>query len=76
MAVYVRLDDVDAETLSVVGFVLIDENEAYWVYRYLGEDVVVDKADPFAYVDDINDAAILGSELVPVPPNSQCDDGH
>lgn len=69
MGYYVSLDNVDDLTLSIVGFVLIDENEAYWLYRYQGEDVLVDKDDPFVIVDDINDAAILGFEIIPMPPN-------
>lgn len=73
MAFYVSLDGVDEDTLSIVGFVLIDENEATKLYRYCGEDILVDKSDPFVYVDDLNDAAILGSEIIPMPPKNH---GH
>lgn len=68
MGFYVSLDGVDEGTLLLAGFVLVDENEAFKVYRHYGEDVIVDKTDPFVIVEDINDATILGSEIIPMPP--------
>lgn len=70
MGFYVSLDGVDDATLLLAGFVLVDEDEAFRVYRYYGEDVVVDKSDPFVIVEDINDAATLGSEIIPMPPEN------
>ena len=68
MGFYVNLKDADDGHLLLAGYVLIDENDQYWVYRHFGDDIIVDKSDPFIVVDDINDAAILGSDIVPMPP--------
>ncbi|MEM7689678.1 MAG: hypothetical protein AAF291_11720 [Pseudomonadota bacterium] len=68
MGFYVNLEDVNDLQLAIAGFVLVSDNEQFRVYRHLGEDVIVDKSDPFVVVDDINDAAVLGSEIVPMPP--------
>lgn len=68
MGVYVALDNVSDETLLLCGYVKIDENEDHLIYRHFGEDIVVFKDDPFLIVEDINDAAILGSEIIPLPP--------
>jgi hypothetical protein len=68
MGFYVNLDGVADGQLLLAGYVLVDENEQFRVYRHFGEDIIVDKSDPFIVVDDINDAAILGSEIVPMPP--------
>ncbi|WP_338241545.1 hypothetical protein [Aurantiacibacter hainanensis] len=70
MGFYVSLDGVDDGTLLLAGFVLIEEGEAYKIYRHYGEDVIVDKDDPFVVVEDINDAAVLGSEIIPIPPEN------
>jgi hypothetical protein len=68
MGFYVNLDGVQDGQLLLAGYVLVDENEQFRVYRHFGEDIIVDKSDPFIVVDDINDAAILGSDIVPMPP--------
>ena len=68
MGFYVNLDGVPDGKLLLAGYILVDEDEQFWVYRHFGEDIVVDKSDPFIVVDDINDAAILGSDIIPMPP--------
>lgn len=68
MGFYVNLENVNDLQLSLAGFVLVSENDDFRVFRHFGEDVIVDKSDPFVIVDDINDAAVLGSEIVPMPP--------
>lgn len=70
MGYYVRLDDTDDDTLLMAGFVLVEENDDIRVFRHFGDDVIVDKSDPFVVVDDINDAAVLGTELIPMPPEN------
>lgn len=68
MGFYVNLDGVSDGQLALAGYILVDEDDGYWIYRHYGEDVIVDKADPFIVVDDINDATILGSDIIPMPP--------
>lgn len=68
MGFYVNLDGVQDGQLLLAGYVLIDENDQFRVYRHFGEDIIVDRSDPFIVVDDINDAAILGSDIIPMPP--------
>lgn len=70
MGFYVRLDDVDDHTLLIAGFVVVDENDDFRVLSHYGEHVIVDKSDPFVVVDDINDAAVLGSDIIPMPPKN------
>ncbi len=72
MGFYVNLQNVDDGQLLVAGFVLIGENDHFRIYRHYGEDVIVDKSDPFVIVEDINDAAVLGSDIVPMPPKGHC----
>lgn len=67
MEVYVRLDNVEPSALLLAGFVLTEQNEAFRIYRHRGEDVIVQKDDPFVIVDDINYAATLGYEVIPLP---------
>lgn len=63
MRVYVSLDGVSEEQLQFLGYILISENDEFRVYYHLGEEVIVEKADPFIYVEDLNDAALFGSEI-------------
>ena len=64
---YVRLDDIPDEKLEFLGYILVDEDDEYKVYYHLGEYIIVDKADPFMFIHDHNDAAALGSEAISLP---------
>jgi hypothetical protein len=66
---YVSLNGVDDDTLSFCGYVKIAEDDDHVIYRHFGDDVIVIKSDPFLIVDDINDAALLGSDIIPMPPD-------
>jgi hypothetical protein len=70
MGFYVRLDEIDDELLQLAGFVRIAENEKFIIYSHFGDDVIVNKHDPFVIVDDVNDAAMLGSDIIPMPPEN------
>ena len=67
---YVSLDGVGDDDLLMCGYVKVTENENFRVYRHYGEDIIVYNNDPFIYVDDINDANILGfgKKMIPAPP--------
>jgi hypothetical protein len=64
---YVRLENVPDDKLDFLGYILMHENDETKVYYHLGDHIIVDKADPFMFVHDRNDAAILGSEAITVP---------
>lgn len=64
---YVSIKEISDEKLEVLGYIAIDENEHTKTYYHFGEEMIVDKADPFIYVDDINDARSLGSEAIVFP---------
>jgi hypothetical protein len=66
---YVRIDNIPEEKLEFLGYILMDENEDTKIYYHLGDYIIVDKSDPFLFVHDYNDAAILGSEAISVPEN-------
>jgi hypothetical protein len=63
---YVSLDGVSEETLEMLGYYKLDESDQFAVYYHKGEEIIVEKADPFIYIDDINDAPYFGSEIVSV----------
>ncbi|WP_293645352.1 hypothetical protein [Sphingopyxis sp. RIFCSPHIGHO2_12_FULL_65_19] len=64
---YVRLDDVPDEKLEFLGYILVEEDEYTKVYYHLGDYVIVDKSDPFMFIHDHNDTALLGSEAISLP---------
>jgi hypothetical protein len=66
---YVRLEGVSEDQLEFLGYILMDENTETKVYYHLGDYIIVDKSDPFLFVHDYNDAALLGSEAISVPEN-------
>jgi len=47
--------------------VLVHETDDLKIYNHFGDEMIVDKADPFLLVDDINDAVALGSEVIALP---------
>jgi len=54
--------------LEFFGFVLVDEDDEFCIYLCKGEKHIVEKANPFLYVEDINDANYLRSrEKIAVP---------
>ena len=63
---YVRLDNVTDEQLEFLGYILMDEDDDTKVYYHLGDYIIVEKADPFMFVHDRNDASLLGSEAISV----------
>ena len=66
MRAYVSLDRISDEQLEFLGYILITENELFKLYLHKGEEIIVDKSDPFIMVDDLNDAALMGSEILHV----------
>jgi hypothetical protein len=64
---YVSIKDVSDELLGVLGYVLVHETDDLKIYNHFGDEMIVDKADPFLLVDDINDAVALGSEVIALP---------
>lgn len=64
MKFHVSLEDVSDETLEFLGYILIEEDERFRLYVHKGDQILVDKEDPFLMVDDLNDAALLGSEII------------
>lgn len=67
MLYYVSIKNVSDEQLKFLGYILVSEDADTRLYRHFGEDILVDRADPFIYVDDLNDAILLGGETVTVP---------
>lgn len=63
MRVYVSLDGVTEGQLEFLGYILLAEDEEFKVYYHQGEEVIVDKNDPFIYVDDLNDASLFGAQI-------------
>lgn len=64
---YVSIEHVSEETLSFLGYILFSEDEHTKVYYHLGEEIIVDKADPFIYVDDANDVPLFRGDVMAIP---------
>lgn len=64
---YVSIKDVSDETLGFLGYRLVHETPTLKIYNHFGDEHMVDKDDPFLMLDDINDAAALGSEVFLLP---------
>lgn len=74
MRYFVRIRGVPDEFLSILGYEMVKETDEFKVYLHKGELAVVKKADPFLYVDDLNDARILKSQdLMVIPPKEGID---
>lgn len=68
MRYYVSIADVSDEFLEFLGYVLREETDEFKVYSRHGELMVVQKTNPFLYVDDLNDARILkGRNMMAIP---------
>lgn len=70
---YVSVAHISDEFLGLLGYVLIHESAEFKIYSHFGDEVIVDKADPFILVDDVNDAVAMGSEVIAVPSGRQDD---
>ena len=67
---YVALDDISDEQLAFLGYTLIKDSEKFKIYNdYSGDNHIVYKANPFIYVDDVNDALYLNASVVINAPN-------
>jgi hypothetical protein len=61
---------VSDEVLEFLGYVKIDENDEFKAYVRHGEPILVKKANPYLYVDDLNDARILKDRnVMEIPPD-------
>lgn len=71
MKFYVDVYDVPLETLELVGFQVIAEDDEFILVALKGEEQILSKKRPrFLYVEDYNDYIILtGARAVPVPPD-------
>ena len=71
---FVRIDGVDDDDLAFLGYVLVAEDDAFKLYRdYLGDEYIVDRQNPYLFVEDLNDAQIILSKsgrpgLIEPPP--------
>ena len=69
--VFVQIPNVSDEFLEFLGYVKVDENEEFKAYVRHGEVIVVKKANPYLYVDDLNDARILKDRnVMEIPPDA------
>ena len=58
---YVDISEVPEDTLEFLGYYCLAQNEEFKFYRDVyGDEHVVEKAHPFIYMEDVNDAAIIG----------------
>lgn len=61
----VSVSHLTQEQLAFLGYRLIKENEAFCVYEdYMGDDHIVQKANPYMVVEDFNDALAINSTTV------------
>ena len=56
---FVSIAGVSDEFLEFLGYVKVAENDEFKVYLRHGERMVVKTANPYLFVDDLNDARIL-----------------
>jgi hypothetical protein len=67
--VYVQIPNVSDEFLEFLGYVKVEESEEFKGYLRHGEPIVVKKANPYLFVDDLNDARILKDRnVMEIPP--------
>lgn len=66
MSWYVSIDHLTEEQLSFAGFIKIDENNDFIVYRQYNGDhhIVVKSGTKLIKVDDINDVVAINSARV------------
>ncbi len=71
---YVSIDGIEDSDLEFLGYTLVVESENIKLYRDIyGDEHTVQKERPRLYVEDLNDAQILGGKslsknLTAVPP--------
>jgi hypothetical protein len=70
---YVNISGITQEFLDFLGYIVICENEEFKILSNKGTLHIVDKSRPRLYVDDKNDAGLLGGpfahrEKMPFPP--------
>lgn len=76
MRYYVSIAGVPDEFLEFLGYVSVPgaETDELKAYRRHGDVMVVKKANPFLYVDDLNDARILKSRnIMEIPAEDEED---
>lgn len=74
MGWYVDITDVPAEKLEFLGYFPIAQDDEFLLYANKSEAHVVQKHGPrrWLYVEDLNDAHILGFKAkVPAPPDGK-----
>ncbi len=70
---YVNIAGISQEFLDFLGYVVVYEDGEFKVLSHKGDIHVIDKSRPRLYVDDQNDAGLLGGpfayrEKMPFPP--------
>lgn len=72
MRYYVSIAGVTDEFLEFLGYICVEETDEFKVYLRHGDLMPVQKANPFLYVDDLNDARILrGQNMMAIPPKDE-----
>jgi hypothetical protein len=62
---FVNITHVSASDLEFLGFTKTHENDEFIEYsHYTGDTHIVRKSNPYLFVNDINDAIVLGSSNV------------
>ncbi len=70
--VFVQIPNVPDEFLEFLGYLKVEETEEFKVYVRHGDPIVVQKANPYLYVDDLNDARILKDRnMMEIPPDDE-----
>lgn len=72
MRYYVSIAGVPDEFLEFLGYVKVEETDEFKVYWRHGDLMPVKKANPYLYVDDLNDARILKDRnMMAIPPEDE-----
>ena len=71
---YVYVGGVPDEFLEFLGYVRVEETDEFKVYLHHGEPIIVEKSNPYLYVDDLNDARILKDRNMMEIPAENDDD--
>jgi hypothetical protein len=72
MRYYVSIAGVPDEFLEFLGYVFVREDDDLKVYRRKDELMFVKKANPFLFVDDLNDKRILkGRSIMTIPAEDE-----
>jgi len=68
---YVDITGVSQDRLDFLGYFVIYEDDEFKILSNKGDLYIIDKARPRLFVDDVNDANLLGGPLsyrMPFPP--------